>query len=53
MLDLLLVMVPDHSEDQNPEQEHYCTTHVSLQTLDEDAKMLAEKLDYFSKYITR
>ncbi|XP_026202232.1 axonemal dynein light chain domain-containing protein 1 isoform X2 [Anabas testudineus] len=52
MLDLLLIMVPDHSEDQNPEQEHYCTTHVSLQTLDEDAKMLAEKLDYFSKYIT-
>lgn len=53
MLDLLLLVVPDHNEDHNQQQEHYSTTNISLQTLDEDAKMLAEKLNYFSKYITR
>lgn len=53
MLDLLLLVVPDHNEDQNQEQEHHCITNTSPQTLDEDAKMLAEKLDYFSRYITR
>lgn len=53
MLDLLLLTVPEHSEDQNQEQDHHYITNISLQTLDEDAKMLAEKLDYFSRYITR
>lgn len=53
MLDLLLLVVPDHSEDQNQEQEHDNVTNTSAQTLDEDAKMLAEKLDYLSRYITR
>uniref|UniRef100_A0A8C4H9N1 Axonemal dynein light chain domain containing 1 n=1 Tax=Dicentrarchus labrax TaxID=13489 RepID=A0A8C4H9N1_DICLA len=52
MLDLLLLMVPDHSDDQNQEQEHHYNMNISLQTLDEDAKMLAEKLDYFSRHIT-
>lgn len=53
MLDLLLLMVPDHSEDHNQEQEHHYITNISLQTLDEDAKMLAEKLNFFSTYISR
>lgn len=54
MLDLLLLMVPDHSEDKNhKEQEHHYTANISLQTLNEDAKMLAEKLDFFSMYISR
>uniref|UniRef100_A0A3Q3GTL8 Axonemal dynein light chain domain containing 1 n=1 Tax=Labrus bergylta TaxID=56723 RepID=A0A3Q3GTL8_9LABR len=52
MLDLLLLMVPDHSEDQNQVQEQHVTMNISLQTLDEDAEMLAERLDYFSKYMT-
>ncbi|KAF3690727.1 Axonemal dynein light chain domain-containing protein 1 [Channa argus] len=51
MLDLLIFMVPDNSEDQNQEQEQYCITDISLQTLEEDARILAEKLDYFSKHI--
>ncbi len=53
MLDLLLLMVPDQSEDQNPEQERHCVSNISLQTLDEDAKLLAGKLNYFSRYISR
>ncbi|XP_044056087.1 axonemal dynein light chain domain-containing protein 1 isoform X2 [Siniperca chuatsi] len=52
ILDLLLLMVPDHSEDQNQKQEHHYILNISIQTLDEDAKMLAEKRDYFSRYIT-
>ncbi|XP_068176266.1 axonemal dynein light chain domain-containing protein 1 [Antennarius striatus] len=46
MLELLLLMVPDH--DQKPDQGH----HISLQTLDDSAKMLAGKLNNFSTYIT-
>lgn len=49
MVDLLLLVVPDHNEDQNQEQER----HTSRQTLDEDAKILAEKLDRVSKSISR
>eukprot|EP00064_Thunnus_orientalis_P012716 superscaffoldBa00001985_g12751 len=52
MLDLLLLMVSDHSEDQSQEQDHQYITNISLQKLDEDAKVLAEKLGFFSKYIT-
>ncbi|KAG7230613.1 hypothetical protein INR49_025330 [Caranx melampygus] len=52
MLDVLLLIVPDHSEDQEQEPEHQYITNISPQTLDEDAKTLAEKLDYFSSYIT-
>lgn len=53
MLDLLLLVVPDDSEDQNEEQEHNNVPNTSAQTLDKDAKVLAEKLDCFSRYITR
>lgn len=53
MLNLLLLMVPDDIEDPNQEQEHQYMTDISPQRLDEDAKMLAEKLDYFCKYVTR
>ncbi|CAK6977588.1 axonemal dynein light chain domain-containing protein 1 isoform X2 [Scomber scombrus] len=52
ILDMLLLMVPDHSEEQSQEQEHQYITNISLQKLDEDAKVLAEKLDFFSRYIT-
>ncbi|XP_034737078.1 axonemal dynein light chain domain-containing protein 1 isoform X2 [Etheostoma cragini] len=52
MLDLLLLMVPDHSEDHDQEQEHQDITNISLQTLEEDAKMLAEKQIFFSIYIS-
>ncbi|XP_071402949.1 axonemal dynein light chain domain-containing protein 1 [Centroberyx affinis] len=54
MLDLLLLMVPDHSEDQDQDQDqdHLCLTDVSLEKLEEDAKTLAQKLDYFSRYIS-
>ncbi|CAJ1074122.1 axonemal dynein light chain domain-containing protein 1 isoform X1 [Xyrichtys novacula] len=52
MLNLLLVMVPDHSEDQNQVQDQHNRMNVSLQTLDDDAKVLAERLGHFSKYIT-
>lgn len=53
MVDLLLLVVPDHNEDHTQEQE--CQQHIntSQQTLDEDAKMLAEKLDRISKFLTR
>ncbi|KAM9358391.1 axonemal dynein light chain domain-containing protein 1 [Symphorus nematophorus] len=51
MLDLLLLTVPDHDKDQKQEQEYHHMTNISIQTLDEEAKMLAEKLDYFSRYI--
>lgn len=49
MVDLLLLVVPDHNEDQNQEQE----CHTSRQALDEDAKTLAERLDSVSKFISR
>ncbi|TKS74300.1 Axonemal dynein light chain domain-containing protein 1 [Collichthys lucidus] len=52
MLDLLIFMVPNHSEDQNQEQEHPYITNISQRTLDEDSKMLANKLDCFTRYIT-
>lgn len=50
MLDLLLLVVPNHSEEQEP---HQYIPQISHDTLDEDAKMLAEKLDHLSSYITR
>lgn len=53
MVDLLLLMVPDHNEDQNQEQECQQRTNTSQQTLDEDAKILAEKLDHISKFLAR
>lgn len=53
MVDLLLLMVPDHNEDQNQEQECQQRTNTSQQTLDEDAMILAEKLDHISKFLAR
>uniref|UniRef100_A0A3B4WDQ0 Axonemal dynein light chain domain containing 1 n=1 Tax=Seriola lalandi dorsalis TaxID=1841481 RepID=A0A3B4WDQ0_SERLL len=53
MLELLVLIVPDDSENQDQEPEHQYITNISPQTLDEDAKILAEKLDCFSNYITR
>ncbi|KAM6938636.1 axonemal dynein light chain domain-containing protein 1 [Lycodopsis pacificus] len=52
MLDLLLLMVPEYSEDHCQEQEHHCITNISPQTLDKDAKMLTEKLNFTSIYIS-
>lgn len=49
MVDLLLLVIPDHNEDQSQEQER----RTSRQTLDEDVKILAEKLDCVSKFISR
>lgn len=53
MLDLLLLMVPDHTEDQNQELKHYHITNISAQSMEKDAKKLAERLDLFSSYVTR
>ncbi|KAM3620224.1 uncharacterized protein V6R79_019914 [Siganus canaliculatus] len=52
MMHLLLLTVPDNNLDPNQKHEYGCTANISLHTLDEEAKMLAKKLDYFSKYIT-
>ncbi|KAF3835306.1 hypothetical protein F7725_027864, partial [Dissostichus mawsoni] len=52
MLDFMLLIVPDHSEGHSQEQEHHYITTISLQTLVEDAKTLAEKLDVSSAYIS-
>uniref|UniRef100_A0A3P9CSN5 Axonemal dynein light chain domain containing 1 n=1 Tax=Maylandia zebra TaxID=106582 RepID=A0A3P9CSN5_9CICH len=54
MLELLLLVVPNHSEEENQEEEpHRYIPEISQETLDEDAQMLAEKLDRLSSYITR
>ncbi|XP_036442612.1 axonemal dynein light chain domain-containing protein 1 [Colossoma macropomum] len=56
MVDLLLQMVPDRLDDQEPpfpaNTELSILKDVSLQKLEEDAKSLSQKLHYFSKYIT-
>ncbi|XP_021413327.2 axonemal dynein light chain domain-containing protein 1 [Oncorhynchus mykiss] len=56
MVDMLLQMVPDHCDDQEQDALPGINTtaimEVSLEQLEEDAKNLSEKLDYFSKYIT-
>lgn len=57
MVDLLLQMVPDCHDDQEPPlpptSEFSVLKDVSLQKLENDAKNLSQKLNYFSKYITR
>ncbi|XP_041745525.1 axonemal dynein light chain domain-containing protein 1 isoform X2 [Coregonus clupeaformis] len=57
MVDLLLQMVPDHCDDQEqdalPGLNSTAIMEVSLEQLEEDAKNLSKKLDFFSKYITR
>ncbi|XP_050951603.1 axonemal dynein light chain domain-containing protein 1 isoform X2 [Labeo rohita] len=51
MVDLLLLMVPVQ-EPNIPMPEFDATVDVSVEKLEEDAKNLSGKLDYFSKYIT-
>lgn len=53
MLNLLLLVAPDHSEVQNQEHGDLYFKDVSPHTLDEDAKSLIEKLQYLSSYISR
>lgn len=55
MVDLLLLMVPVHSNDQVslPSAELNIIVDVSAEKLDKDASVISEKLDYLSKYITR
>lgn len=56
MLNLLLLIVPDQCDDQDahsPSAELYAFKDVSFQQLEEDARNLAQKLNYFTKHITR
>lgn len=53
MLNLLLLVVPDHNEVQSQEHGEHCLKDISPHTLDEDAKSLIEKLEYLSSYISR
>ncbi|KAI7790946.1 axonemal dynein light chain domain-containing protein 1 [Triplophysa rosa] len=54
MVDLLLLMVPVHSDDQAslPSPELNIIVDVSAEKLDKDASIISEKLDNLSKYIT-
>uniref|UniRef100_A0A672G9C9 Axonemal dynein light chain domain containing 1 n=1 Tax=Salarias fasciatus TaxID=181472 RepID=A0A672G9C9_SALFA len=52
MLDLLLLMVPDHNEEQTQEELHYMKD-ISLQTLEDDGQMISKNLDNLSGHITR
>ncbi|XP_016394223.1 axonemal dynein light chain domain-containing protein 1-like [Sinocyclocheilus rhinocerous] len=51
MVDLLLLMVPVQGPNL-PMPELNATVDVSVEKLEEDARNLSGKLDYFSKYIT-
>lgn len=57
MVELLLLMVPDKCVAQEPNPpaspELNAFKDVSFQKLEEDARNLAHKLNYFSKYMTR
>lgn len=53
MLNLLLLVVPDHSEVQNQEHGEHYFKDFSPHTLDEDAKPLIQMLEYLSSYISR
>ncbi|KAG5275416.1 hypothetical protein AALO_G00120060 [Alosa alosa] len=56
MVDLLLLMVPDHCDDQEPVPVPGLKSNVGnegpMQKLEEDAKNVSQKVDYFSTYIT-
>ncbi|KAG1945757.1 axonemal dynein light chain domain-containing protein 1 isoform X2 [Pimephales promelas] len=54
MVDLLLLMVPVHYDQEPylPIPELNVIVDVSVEKLEEDARNLSGKLDYFSKYIT-
>uniref|UniRef100_H3CXT6 Axonemal dynein light chain domain containing 1 n=1 Tax=Tetraodon nigroviridis TaxID=99883 RepID=H3CXT6_TETNG len=51
MLNLLLLVVPDHSEVPDQELGERCSKDVSPCTLEEDAKSLSEKLESLSSSI--
>lgn len=57
MVELLLLMVPDRCDAQEPPPppgpELNVFMDVSFQKMEEDARNLAQKLNYLSKYITR
>lgn len=53
MLNLLLFVVPDHSEVQHLEHGERCFEDISPHTLDEDAKYLIKRLGHLSSYLTR
>lgn len=53
MLNLLLLVVPDHSEVLDQELGERCSKDVSPRTLEEDAKSLSEKLESLSSSIRR
>lgn len=53
MLNLLLFVVPDHSEVQDQEQGENHSEDISPQTLDEDAKSLIKKMEHLSSYLSR
>ncbi|KAF5898556.1 axonemal dynein light chain domain-containing protein 1 [Clarias magur] len=57
MVDLLLLMVPDESDAQDlhppPSPELNVFRDVSYRKLEDDAKSLEQKLNYFSKYIAK
>ncbi|XP_030646965.1 axonemal dynein light chain domain-containing protein 1 [Chanos chanos] len=56
MVDLLLQMVPDHCNDQETPSllglESSAVIESSVEKLEKDARNLAQKFDYISKYIT-
>ncbi|XP_041861479.1 axonemal dynein light chain domain-containing protein 1 isoform X2 [Melanotaenia boesemani] len=53
MLDFLVVTLPDYSEEQNQRHKHHYIANISPHTLNEDARLLAEKLDCHTSYISR
>lgn len=53
MLNLLLLVVPDHNEVKNQEHGEDYFKDISPHMLDEDAKSLIEKMEYLSSYISR
>ncbi|XP_047230046.1 axonemal dynein light chain domain-containing protein 1 isoform X4 [Girardinichthys multiradiatus] len=53
MLDLLLAMVPNQTEEENEDLNHDYAAKCLPKALSEDAKMLSEKLVYFSSIINR
>ncbi|XP_015243344.1 PREDICTED: axonemal dynein light chain domain-containing protein 1 [Cyprinodon variegatus] len=53
MLDLMLVMVPNQSDEEDEDLNDDCSVKRNSQALLEDAKTLAEKLLFFSTIINR
>lgn len=51
MFNLLLLMVPDHCEEQDHDPLNI--SNVSVKTLEAEAKLLSDKVESFSGIITR